>query len=528
MEKERPSLDQQLERCARELQASEERFRNVIYRSADGILIVDRAGLVCFANPATESLFGRAAEELVGAPFGFPVVAGETTEIDVISKSGQAVVAEMRVVETVWEGQTAYLASLRDITERKRAEQERADLIREQAARQQAEIASRAKDEFLATLSHELRTPLNAIFGWTRLLTSRDLSEDMCKQAIETIDRNARLQARLIDDMLDVSRIVSGKLRLETQPVDLPGVIHAAVDTLRSAADAKNIRVDVVLAHGAGLVLGDPVRLQQIVWNLLSNAIKFSPKGRHVQVELQRVNSHYEITVSDTGPGIDEAFLPHVFDPFRQADSTTTRKHGGLGLGLAIVRHLVELHGGMVEAANRADGKGAVFTIALPVMAVRRSKEPRDGQSDGHRAGAGGHALIERMPALSGLKVLVVDDDSDARQLLSAILEQCGAEVVTQASSAAALEALRQFKPDVLVSDIGLPEEDGYALIEKVRSLESGDGHHIPAVALTAYARAEDRMRALSAGYNMHVPKPVEPAELAVVIASLAGHGRKP
>jgi signal transduction histidine kinase/ActR/RegA family two-component response regulator len=527
MEKETPSLKQQLEQCARELQASEERFRSVIYRSADGILIVDRAGIVRFANPATEALFGRAVEELVGAAFGFPAVAGETTEIDIIAKGGQTRIAEMRVVETIWESQTAYLASLRDITERKRAEQERADLIREQAARQQAEIASRAKDEFLATLSHELRTPLNAIFGWTKLLASHDLSEDLCKQAIETIDRNARLQARLIDDMLDVSRIVSGKLRLDTQPVDLPGVIHAAVDTLQSAADAKNIRIDVVLAYGAGLVLGDPVRLQQVVWNLLSNAIKFSSKGRRVQIELQRINSHYEITVSDTGPGIDEAFLPHVFDPFRQADSTTTRKHGGLGLGLAIVRHLVELHGGTVEAGNRVDGKGAVFTIALPVMVVRQSKEAPAGQFAGHHASASRHALIDRMPALSGLKVLVVDDDADARQLLSAILEQCGAEVITQASSAAALEALQKFKPDILVSDIGMPEEDGYALIEKVRSLESVGDDRIPAVALTAYARAEDRLRALSAGYNMHVPKPVEPAELAIVIASLTSHSRK-
>ncbi len=520
-------LKQQLERCTRELQASEERFRNVISRSADGILIVDEAGVVRFANPATESLFGRAADELAGVAFGFPVVAGETTEIDIISKGGRAAVAEMRVVETRWEGEMAYLASLRDITERKRAEEEHAELIREQAARQEAEIASRAKDEFLATLSHELRTPLNAIFGWTRLLATHDLGEDLCKQAIATIDRNARLQARLIDDLLDVSRIVSGKLRLETQPVDLSGAIYAAVDTLRSAAEAKNIRIAVRLPDGAGMVLGDSVRLQQVIWNLLSNAIKFTSQGGQVQVHLQRANSCFEITVSDTGPGIDETFLPYVFDRFRQADSSATRRQGGLGLGLAIVRHLVELHGGTIQARNRAEGKGAAFTVALPIMAAYASKEPLPSPFDGQPAGVSSPKLLNRWPALNGLKVLVVDDDADARRLLSTILEQCGVEVIARGSSAAALKALKQFQPDILISDIGMPEEDGYALIEKVRSLEPDGGGHIPAVALTAYARAEDRLRALSAGYNIHLPKPVEPAELMAVIASLTRRSRR-
>jgi signal transduction histidine kinase len=515
-------LKQQLAECRRELQASEERFRNVISRSADGILIVDGAGHVRFANPATEALFGRRADELAGAAFGFPVVVGETTEIDIISKS-ETTVAEMRIVETVWEGEPAYLASLRDITERKRAEQARAELIREQAARQEAEIASRAKDEFLATLSHELRTPLNAIFGWTRLLSSHTLNEDLCKQAIATIDRNARLQARLIDDLLDVSRIVSGKLRLETHAVDLAGVIHAAVAILQSAAAAKNIHVEVALTHSAGSVLGDPVRLQQVVWNLLSNAIKFTPRGGRVEIQLRRIDSRFEITVSDTGPGVDEAFLPFAFDPFRQADGSTTRKHGGLGLGLAIVRHLVELHGGTIEAGNRADGQGAWFTFALPVMASRQADETLTKAIAPPPADGDDPAPVKHLPPLDGLKVLVVDDDADARLLLSAILEQCGAQVVAQASSAAALASLQQFKPNILVSDIGLPEEDGYELIEKVRSLEPERGGGIPAVALTAYARAEDRLRALAAGYNLHVPKPVEPAELAIVIANLAG-----
>jgi CheY-like chemotaxis protein len=349
----------------------------------------------------------------------------------------------------------------------------------------------------------------------------------MLSRAIETIERNARLQTRLIEDMLDVSRIISGKLRLETQPVDLSGIIYAAIDTLQSAADAKAIRVEVVLTQGTGLALGDPVRLQQIVWNLLSNAIKFSPKGGRVQVQLQRIDSSFEISVSDTGPGIDEAFLPFVFDRFRQADNSSARKYGGLGLGLAIVRHLVDLHGGTVEAANRAEGHGAIFTITLPVMVVRNQTGALAEQFAGTSAKTGALMPPDSLPVLSGLKVLTVDDDADARQLLSAMLEEYGAEVKTSGSTAEALDVLQGFKPDVLVSDIGMPVEDGFVLIEKLRSLEPECGGHIPAVALTAYARTEDRLRALSAGYNMHVPKPVDPEELAIVIASLTGRRRK-
>jgi PAS domain S-box-containing protein len=395
------------------------------------------------------------------------------------------------------------------------------------AAREQAEEASRAKDEFLATLSHELRTPLNAIIGWTGIIAGGKFHDgDTVNRAIETIDRNARLQARLIDDMLDMSRIVSGKLRLEPHQVDLPAVIHAAVDTVRSAADAKNIRIDIVLAYGAGLVFGDAVRLQQIVWNLLSNAIKFTPKRGRVQVQLARVDSQFEIVVSDSGSGIDESFLPYVFDRFRQADSSSSRKHGGLGLGLSIVRHLVELHGGTIEASNRADGSGAVFTIRLPLMAARKPELSSATRPDVAYP-ISGALSFDCPPALNGLKVLVVDDDADSRRLLTTILEQCKAEIMTCSSTAEALEAVKQLKPDVLVSDIGMPDEDGYVLIEKLRTLETDRLKRIPAVALTAYASAEDRVRALAAGYNMHVPKPVEPAELVVVIASLTGRSTK-
>jgi PAS domain S-box-containing protein len=404
---------------------------------------------------------------------------------------------------------------------------ERQELLnREQAARQEAEQASRAKDEFLGMLSHELRTPLNAMLGWTRMLQTGRLGEDMFARAIETIHRNAQLQARLIEDMLDVSRIISGKLRLDAQPTDPAAVINAAIDTLRPAADAKQIRLQVVMDFGVGLVLGDPGRLQQVVWNLLSNAIKFTPKGGRVQVQLERVNSHMEITVSDTGPGIDEEFLPYVFDRFRQADGTSARVHGGLGLGLAIVRHLVELHGGTVEAGNRADQEGAVLTVKLPQMVVRSPSGALAAELERVHPNASGNLPFDCPTALDGLKILAVDDEADARQLLTFVLERCGAEVKTCASSAEALEALGQFKADILVSDIGMPGEDGYVLMEKVRSLEAAHGGRIPAVALTAYARVEDRMRALGAGYNMHVPKPVEPAELAMVIASLTGRRR--
>jgi signal transduction histidine kinase/ActR/RegA family two-component response regulator len=400
-------------------------------------------------------------------------------------------------------------------------------LLREQAARQEAEAASRAKDEFLGLLSHELRTPLNAILGWTRMLSTGNLGEEAFARAIETIDRNARLQARLIEDMLDVSRIISGKLRLDAQPVDLTTVINAAVDTSRPAADAKEIRIQIVLDYGAGSVLGDPVRLQQVVWNLLSNAIKFTPKRGRVQVQLERVNSHLEITVSDTGPGIDEEFLPFVFDRFRQADSSSSKKYGGLGLGLAIVRHIVELHGGTVEAGNRKDGEGATFSVKLPIMVVRKPLAPAAAESPRVHPAVNGRVSFDCPPALDGIRVLAVDDEADARNLLAAVLEQCGAVVRTCGSVAEALVVVEEWKPEVLISDIGMPGEDGYVMIRKLRLLESESGRRIPAVALTAYARVEDRLQALSAGYNMHVPKPVEPAELAVVIASLISPGKK-
>jgi PAS domain S-box-containing protein len=407
-----------------------------------------------------------------------------------------------------------------DISDRKRAEQEREQLLqREQAARTQAEAANRMKDEFLATLSHELRTPLNAMLGWTQLLRSRKFDEATTNRALETIDRNTKALTTLIEDVLDVSRIITGKLRLNLTSIELVALLEAAIDTVRPAADAKEIRLECRLDPCVGLVVGDASRLQQIVWNLLSNAVKFTPSGGRVDVELQRINTGVQIRVSDTGEGIAKEFLPHVFERFRQADSSSTRSHGGLGLGLAIVRHLVELHGGTVFVESPGIGQGTTFIVNLPMKVV--GVETNTPQQLSPRTAF--EIAQNYLPTLEGLRVLVVDDEADARELLTTMLQPYGVEVMTVASAQEALLVLQQYHPDVLVSDIGMPGENGYALIEKVRALSQEAGGKIPAVALTAYARAEDRTQALLAGFQLHVPKPVNHAELAAVVANLAG-----
>jgi signal transduction histidine kinase/CheY-like chemotaxis protein len=390
-------------------------------------------------------------------------------------------------------------------------------------ARQEAETANRLKDEFLATVSHELRTPLNAIFGWSRLLRTGRLDSASASHAVEIIVRNAKAQEQIIEDILDVSRIITGKIRLHVSPIEIAPAIEAAIDSLRPTADARGVELQTVLDTASNVVLGDTSRLQQVVWNLLSNAIKFSPEGGRVQVALERKTSHHvEIRVSDTGQGIREEFLPYVFERFRQADSSTTRKYGGLGLGLAIVRHLVELHGGTVAADSPGEGLGATFTVRLPLAAIRET-EGRTGQPHKpsfYETGEGG------MPAefgweLVGVQVLIVDDDADARELLTAILQQYGAEVRGVGSTPEGIEALKAWRPDVLVSDIGMPGRDGYELIREVRALSSEHGGDIPAIALTGYARSEDRLKALSSGFQKHVTKPVEPENLAATIAGL-------
>ena len=402
-----------------------------------------------------------------------------------------------------------------------RAAQEERDrlLERERAAREAAEAAGLMKDEFLATLSHELRTPLNAIVGWATLLGTGSLQGERLEHALQSIVRNARSQARLIDDLLDVSAIISGKMSLEARVVDLASVIEAALDAVRPAAEAKSIRLEVDLGwdgREGGLVSGDPGRLQQVVWNLLSNGVKFTPEHGTVRVRLDQPDHHARITISDTGPGIDEMFLPHVFEPFRQEDGSITRNHGGLGLGLAIVRRLVELHGGTVRAESRGHGHGACFEVLLPLRpAEAERREPQPSRS---RKGA-----LECPPNVPGLRILVVDDEPDARALVSTLLGSCGAEVRAASSAAEAFEVLLSFRPNVLLCDIAMPGEDGYDLIRRVRELTPEEGGRVPAAALTAHARAEDRRRTLLAGFNMHVPKPVDPEELLAVVASLGG-----
>jgi PAS domain S-box-containing protein len=391
----------------------------------------------------------------------------------------------------------------------------------EQNARRNADLANRAKDDFLAAVSHELRTPLNAMLGWTRILRMGDLTPEKHARALETIERNAVNQAQLIEDLLDVSRIISGKLRLDLQSLELVHLVEQTIDTLRPASEAKNIRVAASLDSSAGPIMGDANRLQQVVWNLLSNAIKFTPKNGRIHLNVERVDSSLRLVVKDDGCGIKAEFLPHVFERFKQADGATTRAYGGLGLGLAISRHIVELHGGTIEVKSKGEGQGSTFTVTLPVSPLRQAS-----RKTSTRFTSSTHPPeFEPRPELAGLRVLVVDDEKDGRDLVMAVLEKCGTIVTTADSAAAALAEIRANPPDVLLSDIGLPGEDGYELIRKVRALGHDEGAGIPAAALTAYARAEDRRKALDAGYMMHIPKPVEPAELIAVIANLTRFG---
>jgi PAS domain S-box-containing protein len=392
------------------------------------------------------------------------------------------------------------------------------DIDEQRRTAEELREANRLKDEFLATVSHELRTPLTAILGWAHLLRTGQLDDKSATGALETIERNARAQSQLIDDLLDVSRIITGNLRLDVRQLDPGSFIESAIDALGPAAKAKGVRIEKVLDSGVVSVAGDPSRLQQVVWNLLSNAIKFTPKGGRVQVRLERINSHIEIAVSDTGAGIEPDFLPHVFERFRQADQKTTRHHGGLGLGLAIVRHLVELHGGTVQVDSPGKGQGTTFVVKLPVIPFQQKDDPAERV---HPTAGDTFASYDSPERLEGLRVLLVDDEVDTRELFRVALGRCGAEVLTAGSARDALDAIEESRPDLLISDIGMPGEDGYELIRRVRALPAERGGKIPAIALTAYARTEDRLRALRAGYQMHISKPVELAELVAVIASL-------
>lgn len=512
----------------------------------DYVFIFDRERRFVFANQILLDLWGMTAAQAFGKTMpelNYPAdvelsLGGDVDEVFASGKSEVAYTSPTGVsgffeyiLAPVFDGAgkvDQVAGTSRDISERKRMETAREQiLMAERSARAEAERASRMKDEFLATLSHELRTPLNAILGWATLLRSEPTAEDV-REGIEVIERNARAQGRIIEDLLDMSRIISGKVRLDVQQTDLAAAVEAAIETVRPAADAKGVRLHSILDPLARQVSGDPSRLQQVFWNLLSNAVKFTPRGGSVQVLVERVNSHLEVSVADSGEGISPEFLPHVFDRFRQADASTTRPHGGLGLGLAIVKQLVELHGGTVRAKSGGIGNGATFTVALPLSVLH----PQTEADPERRHPCGSHAAppLEAVSAidLSGIKVLIVDDEPDARALLARLLGSCQASVRTAAAAAEAFELILGDMPDVLISDIGMPDEDGYSLIRRVRSLGLERGGNVPALALTAYARSEDRMKAVLAGFQMHVAKPVEGAELVAMVASLAGRAGTP
>jgi PAS domain S-box-containing protein len=414
------------------------------------------------------------------------------------------------------------LSLVLDVTAKQSAEEERAaSLLRERDARRHAEEADRLKDEFLATLSHELRTPLTSILGWASMIRSGEVEGANAARAIETIERNARSQARLIDDLLDVSRIITGNLRLDLHPLNLAPIVDAALDALRPTADVKGIQLRTRFEPGECLVKGDPNRLRQVIWNLLSNSIKFTQRGGSVNIDLTCVESTARLTVSDTGEGISAVFLPYVFDRFRQAEGSISRRQGGLGLGLAVVRHLVELHGGTISAESEGLGRGSVFTVDLPLAQERRDParaEERRREVERRRSGSG-------VVRLDGLHVLLVEDDDDSRKLLGTMLKRCGARVTSTKSAREALTVFEGDLPDVLVSDIGMPDEDGYELIRKLRSAPPEKGGLTPAIALTGYASRKDRERALAAGYHQHIAKPIEQSEMIGAIAALVGRG---
>jgi PAS domain S-box-containing protein len=532
-----------LQAHAREREAGEASARQlaaIVQSSDDAIVGKTLDGIITSWNPGATRTFGYTEAEAVGQSIllivppdrhdeeagvlrrlraGEVISHYETVRVD---KAGRRMDISLTVSPIRDASGRVVGASkiARDVTERKRVEAERAALLaRERAARAEADAANRAKDEFLAVISHELRTPLNAVYGWARMLQAGQIAGEDARRALATIVRNANAQVQLIDDLLDVSRIITGKMRLAVRPVDLRSVVEGALDTVRPAADAKAIRLQSVLDPRAAPITGDPDRLQQVVWNLLMNAVKFTPKGGRIQVLLQRINSHVEIVVSDTGQGIAADVLPFIFDRFRQADSSSTRHHAGLGVGLALVKHLVELQGGAVTAQSGGAGQGATFIVKLPVTIA----EIPAGPVPRAHPTASSSELVAVGVRLDGLRVLVIDDDSDALDLASAILARAGAQVRTAISAADAMRLMQEWRPDVLVSDIEMPGEDGYALIRKVRALDPREGGRTPAVALTAYGRIEDRMRTLSAGYTMHVPKPVDPGELTTIIASVAG-----
>jgi PAS domain S-box-containing protein len=530
----------------------------IVASSEDAIVGKDLNSVITSWNYGAERIFGYTAEEMIGTSIMRLIPPDRQTE-------EQEILSRIRRGERVDHFETIRLAKdgrqlnisvtvspikdsdghvvgaskvARDITERKNAEaalkkvSEEAEeanrqrlllLDSERVARSQAERASRMKDEFLATLSHELRTPLNAVVGWANLLRSGKPTTNELRKGLETIERNARIQAQIIEDLLDMSRIISGKVRLNVQRIDLPNVLNQSIETVRPTAETKSIHLDSVIDLDAGTILGDPDRLQQVFWNLLNNAIKFTPVGGEVQVVVKSVHPYIEVNVIDTGEGIAPEFLPYVFDRFLQGDASITRHHGGLGLGLAIVKQLVELHGGYVRVRSGGIGKGATFTVRLPLRVIYSELQ----EESGHLQATPQASQTFPDASLTNVHILVVDDDVDASELVKRMLEIAGATVSTAGSASEAMERILATRPDVLVCDLGMPGEDGYSLIRKLRALEESQEGTLPAIALTAYARWEDRTRAIRSGFQNHLAKPVEPAELLAVVSGLARAGRK-
>lgn len=519
----------------------------VVDSSDDVIITKTLEGTITSWNAAATRLFGYAPGEAVGQPITMLIPpdrleeerhileklrAGDRVdhyETVRVTKDGRLIDVALTISPIRNQAGEMVGASkiLRDVSERKRVDRALQELLAERdrlleserAARSQAEHVSAAKDEFLALLSHELRTPLSAILGWTQILRRKTPVSGDISEGLEVIERNVRTQTQLVEELLDMSRIVSGQMRLDVQPIMPYGPVQGAVESVRPAADARGLRLEAILDPAAGPVSGDANRLQQVVWNLVSNGIKFTPKGGCVQVLLERSDSHIEISVTDSGVGIHPDFLPHVFERFRQADASTTRQYRGLGLGLSIVKHIVELHGGTVSVNSAGEGQGATFVVQLPVAVLRSSAltsgvHPRSIQK------------LSPLPAdadLSNIVVLVVDDEDDARELLRRVLSDRGATVLTAASAADGLAVIEQHPLDVLISDIGMPEVDGYELARRVKCRSANTGRRFPAIALTAFARSEDRTRALLAGFVAHIAKPVDAAELIATVAAVTG-----
>jgi PAS domain S-box-containing protein len=534
------------------LRESEERFAKAFEASPLALTITSlKTGRLLEVNETFTSLSGYAREEAVGrTTLELGLWAEPTDRAEELAtlaqrgrvrnieyrfrmKDGSVMVGLLSAEQIEIGGEPCALSVIEDITEQKRGEAERERLLeREKSLRAKAEEANRLKDEFLATVSHELRTPLTAILGWGHMLENASLNTETARHAVKVILRNAEQQRQIVEDVLDVSRIVSGKLRLESERVELTLVVRAALDTIAPAAEAKSIRLRSALDPGA-LVTGDPARLQQVVWNLLSNAVKFTPTGGEVRVSAARLLTHVRVEVSDTGQGITPEFLPYAFDRFRQADSSTTRQHGGLGLGLSVVRHLVEAHGGSVHAYSAGEGQGATFTVDLPLPAeAEPDVTPAADDAEGARGEQSHGALAESsssdageavLPPLVGLRVLLVDDEDDTLEMLKMFMRRAGAEVTAASTAVAALDVLERVRPDVIVADIGMPDVDGYEFLRRLRARGADRGGQTPAVALTAYAAESDRLRALRTGFQAHLTKPLDPAALINTLVNLAG-----